>query len=512
MDEQRLEILKQCKKDLEFFGKEISPQTFYLSSPDFHREIDNLLMDRSITQLMIEAPRGTGKSTKCIHFVLHHAIFDIGDKVIVIQSKTRREAIRRLTKIKDIIEYGQKFRSLFGYCGEQAAISWREDYVKTKIGVNTVTIIAVGTGQQVRGILEGDTRITLYYLDDPDDEDNTKSKEGMEDNFSKFLGGIAGLDRRYGRVIVVGTPITEGCIVARVRDSAGWVTKNYAACDEETKECLWEEMYDFNWLMNKKKELDEQGMLWKFYSEYMCQLRGKDDQVFKNEDFRFWDGEFKKGIGTEHFLLIKGIYDEYKNPIELYDEPKKIAILTFIGIDPSFSLNPRADFSVVMPIGVDKDWNIYQFPYIRKRILTTELVDNIVHQHNIFLPSKTTIESGAQQDTVRQMVNHLQTKHIVGLASKVAPPKDSKHKRYIDILQYYHKNHKLFLNLNNSDELKSEMILHPSPSAHDDTIDALYWAVKRAFTPDHDVQEITTDPNIFFLPRKKEQNYSWMSA
>lgn len=511
MDEQRLEILKRCKKDLEFFGKQISPQTFYLPSPEFHREIDQLLMDRSITQLMIEAPRGTGKSTKCIHFVLHHAIFDPEDKVIVIQSKTRREAIRRLTKIKDIIEYGAQFRSLFGYCGEQVALSWREDYIKTKIGVNTVTIIAVGTGQQVRGILEGDTRITLYYLDDPDDEDNTKSKEGMEDNFSKFLGGIAGLDRRRGRVIVVGTPIVEGCIVARLRGSAGWVTKNYAACNEETKECLWEEMYDYQWLMDKKKELDEQGMLWKFYSEYMCQLRGKDDQVFKNEDFRFWDGEFERGVGTEHFLLLKGIYDNLKNPIQLYDNPVRIPILTFIGIDPSFSLNPRADFSVVMTIGVDKDWNIYQFPYIRKRILTSELVEYIIQQHNIYQPFKTTIESGAQQDTVRQMVNHLQTKHIVGLASPVAPPKDSKHKRYIDILQYYHKNHKLFLHLTQSEELKTEMVLHPSVSAHDDTIDALYWAVKRAHTPDHKVPE-PKNPNIIFLPRKKKIVNSWMSA
>lgn len=513
MDEQRLEILRKCKNDLSYFGKLISPQTFYLPDPEFHKEVDALLMDRSITQLMIEAPRGTSKSSKCVHFTLHHAIFDEGDKVIVIQSKTRREAIRRLTKVKDIIEFGENFRKVFGYCGEQVATYWREDYIKTKIGLYTVTIIAVGTGQQVRGILEGDTRITLYYNDDPDDEDNTKSKEGMEDNFSKFLGGIAGLDRRIGRVIVVGTPITEGCIVARVRDSAGWVTRNYPACNEETQECLWKEMYSFEWLMNKKKELDEQGMLWKFYSEYMCQLRGKDDQVFKNEDFRYWDGEFEKGVGTEHYLLLKGIYDEKKNPIKLYDEGVKIPILTFTGVDPSFSLNPKADYSVVMTVGIDENWNIYQFPYMRKRVLTTDLVDAIVHHHELYMPSKTTIESGAQQDSVRQIVNLLSTKYITGLTSKVPAPKDSKHKRYIDILQYHHVNHKLFLSLNHSEELRSEMIMHPSLSAHDDTIDALYWAVKRAYTPDHDVvvaQEI--DPNVYFPPRKKEPKLTYMSA
>jgi len=252
-------------------------------------------------------------------------------------------------------------------------------------------------------------------------------------------------------------------------------------------------------------------MLWKFYSEYMCQLRGRDDQVFKNEDFRYWDGSFQKGLGNEHYLLLKGLYNEYKEPIELYDNPVKIPILTFVGVDPSFSLNPKADYSVVMPVGVDHNWNIYQMVYMRKRVLTTDLVDAIVHAHNIYEPSKTTIESGAQQDTVRQMVNQLQTKHITGLASKVPAPKDSKQKRYIDILQYYHHNHKLFLNLNNSEELKHEMIMHPSVSSHDDTIDALYWAVKRAYTPDHEIPQ-EPDPHIYFLPRKRETKTSWMSA
>ena len=64
---------------------------------------------------------------------------------------------------------------------------------------------------------EDDTHITLYYLrDDPDDEDNCKTKEGMEDNFWNFLFK-SGLDKRTGRCAIVGTQITEGCIVARVR-------------------------------------------------------------------------------------------------------------------------------------------------------------------------------------------------------------------------------------------------------------------------------------------------------
>lgn len=507
-EEIKLQVIKECANDLIHFGRVISPQTFYLGTPKFHYEIAELLMDRSKKQIAVEAPRGFSKSTLCSFFVLHHCLYDPGDKLVVIQSKTQREAKRRLGKIKNILDYGTEFKQIYGYFGEVSARIWREDEISVSTPYGNWTISAKGTGQQVRGMNEDDTRITLYYLDDPDDEDNCKTKEAMEDNYSKFAGGVRGLDRRTGRCAAVGTPIVEGCIIARLMGSEGWDTLHFSACDEETKEVLWKEMKTYEELMAIKSELDSQGFLWKFYSEYQCVLKGKDDQVFKPEDFRYYDGEFKKGSGTEHYVLIKGIYDEKKRPLELYDDPLVVPILTFIGVDPSFSLNPKADYSVTMPIGIDKDWNVYQFPYSRKRVLTSELVEVITQFHSIYSPARTTIESGAQQDSIRQMTNLLQDKHIVGLASKVAAPKDSKNKRYIDILQYYHHAHKLFLDINSSEELKSEMILHPSTTMHDDTIDGLYWAVKRAYTPDHTVVKEETDEMKYYL-RQRQPNKSW---
>lgn len=505
--------LNRCYRDLEYFGRKISPNTYYLKSPEFHKEMASLLMDRNLPQVLLEAPRGTSKSSLAVSTVMHHATFDEGDKVIVIQSKTRKEAINRLNKIKEILSYSQGFISLFGYAGEQVASVWREDKIKTRIGGFNVSISALGTGQQVRGILEGDTRITLYLLDDADDEDNTKSKETMDDNFSKFLGGLAGLDRRNGRCIVIGTPITDGCIVARLRGATGWETRVYEARtpDDDTGVLLWEEMYNHAWLNSKKQELEEQGMLWKYYSEYLCQLKGKDDQVFKEEDFRYWDGEFVLGEGTEHYIRIRGIYDHKKQPIGLYDEPILTPVLTFLGVDPSFSLNPKADYSVSMPIAVSGGWDIYQLPYIRKRMLLNELVESISYHNKIYRPSRTTIESGAQQDSVRQAVRLLENDYIVGLGKKVPAPKDSKHKRYVDILQYYHVTHKLFLHISQSNELKQEMIMHPSMGSHDDTIDALYWSVKRAYTPDHESKKAEEDDLRYFL-RNSNKTKNWLVA
>lgn len=288
------EIIQQCANSLTVLGKTISPQTYYLPSPSFHTELDTLLTDRSIIQLLIEAPRGTAKSSKAISAVFDHIIFDVGEKLVIIQSKTRPEAINRLTKIKNVLNYSQTFRELFGYSGEEVAEIWREDKIRTRIGKWWVTIKAIGTGSPVRGALEDDTRITLYLLDDPDDELNTITKEQMEKNFDYFLGGLAGLDRRGGRVIVIGTPIREGCIVERLRGATNWTTRRYQSYNEETKECLWAEMYPYEWLMNKKKELEELGKLSKFYSEYQChradtKIKLANGEIKKIQDVQIGD-------------------------------------------------------------------------------------------------------------------------------------------------------------------------------------------------------------------------------
>ncbi len=74
--EARKTILNKCYRDLDFFDRTISPQTYYLDSPEIHQEWDILLLDNSITQLLLRAPRGTAKSTKVRAKALHHATFD----------------------------------------------------------------------------------------------------------------------------------------------------------------------------------------------------------------------------------------------------------------------------------------------------------------------------------------------------------------------------------------------------------------------------------------------------
>lgn len=502
---EREEILRKCANDLSFLGRTISPQTYYLPSPQFHSEIDCLLTDRSIIQLLIEAPRGTAKSSKTIAAVLDHAIFDEGDKFVIIQSKTRPEAINRLTKIKDILNYSEPFRELFGYCGEQAAEIWREDKIRVRIGGWWVTIKALGTGQQVRGALEGDTRITLYVLDDPDDEMNTITKEQMDKNFDSFLGGLAGLDRRNGRVIIIGTPIRQGCIVERLRGATGWVTKHYQSYNEDTKEVLWEEMYSYEWLMSKKRELDELGKLSKFYSEYQCEIMGDEDRLFRKEYLMWYDGgiEFRDGFP---YLKITHLGDtEYT--IEKLETPKVIPVNNHLGVDPASSTKATADYSVSFPILYDGQ-DIYCWDYYRRRVPPTAHAEQIIELTRQLQFVRGQIETVGYQEMLRDYLRQRLSEeglYLPGLETKFNPRTEKSAR--LEILHPLFRNRRVYVKKSMT-EFIDEMMMYPR-GKHDDLLDGFYYATRKLIPPDHTVksdeerqQEILEEELKYFLRGK----------
>ena len=475
------ETIQKCADSLTFLGKTISPQTYYLNSPEFHTELDLLLTDRSIIQLLIEAPRGTAKSSKAVMAVFDHIIFDIGEKLVIIQSKTRPEAINRLTKIKNVLNYSSTFKELFGYCGEEVAEIWREDKIRTKIGQWWVTIKAIGTGSPVRGALEDDTRITLYLLDDPDDELNTITKEQMEKNFDYFLGGLAGLDRRNGRVIVIGTPIREGCIVERLRDASNWTTRRYQSYNEETKECLWAEMYPYEWLMNKKKELEELGKLSKFYSEYQCEIVGDEDRLMKKEYLRWYDGYLRIIDGFPFMVITHEGDTEYD--IQELIEPKLIPVNTFLGIDPASSTKQTADYSVTLPIGYTGR-DIYLLDYFRKRVTPTDHAEQIINSIRTHKPTRVHVETVGYQEMLRDYLRKRLKEegiYVMGMETKITPRTEKSlrlerlHPYLYNRVVWVKKTHTTFID---------EMIMYPR-GKNDDILDGLDLATRRLISPSH---------------------------
>jgi len=296
-------LREKLSKNMILFGKIINSNMFSVESPDFHYKIADVLTDDSKKQVNIIAPRGHAKSSIVGGvYPMYHILHGTGKKLIVLVSRTQDHAIKLLGTIKDALDYSQSLRVIYGYWGQHSAKQWAKAEVELKDGT---MIICKGTGQQLRGIKVGSQRPTLIIVDDPEDENNTKTAEAMETNLRWLLqSAIPSLDPIRGKLAVIGTPQHQRCMVEVLKDMEGWTNMHFAP-DMDKEVALWEEWQPIAKLQQKKRELESIARVSVFYREYLCQIVGDEDQLFKEAYIKYHDYDYRISSDGNHFL-VKG--------------------------------------------------------------------------------------------------------------------------------------------------------------------------------------------------------------
>ena len=481
------------RHDMMLFGKVCIPSMFSAKSPDFHYEIAGHLMDMENKQINIVAPRGHAKSSLIGGILpLHHLFYGEGRKLIVLVSRTQDHAVKLLGLIKDTLDYSEQCRQMFGYWGQHSAKSWAKAEIELKDGS---MIICKGTGQQLRGIKIGNQRPSLIIIDDPEDENNTKTAEAMEGNLRWLLqSAVPSVDPFKGRIIVIGTPQHERCMVETLKEMHGWLNLTYKP-DIENKKALWEEWWSIKKLLEKKKELESINRLSVFYREYMCEIVGDEDQLFRADDIRYYDGNV-------HIDSEKNAYLNITHP-----ETKQVPINIFTGVDPASSTKQTADYSVIFNIGIDPEGNRYVLPYYRKRATPLNLAEAIVNNFRKYRSQKTRIESVGYQEMLREYVIKRcedEKLFIAGLNIK-ENPRNSKSRR-LESLQPIFARGQVHIKKDMQD-LLNELLLFPR-GKHDDLLDGFYYANKGAYTPYHEAQKDKTP----LLGSVSGRLHDWLTA
>lgn len=467
---------EKFKNNLLLFGKVILPQAFYRDFADVHYDIQDVLVDSNIKHANIIVPRGIAKTTLASHiYPLFHCFveerYHNRPKVVVIISKTRDHSIFCLTAIKNILEYSTNFRSIFGYHGVNTAKTWREDIIVLDTGD---VFIAKGMGQPIRGINYNSVRPSLILCDDPEDENNTKTAESMAANVDWVIGGaLRALDDDIGRLILIGTPLHQSCLVETFSRAPNWHTIRRKYLNEDRNGelySLWNDCVSVEDLIKEKEDLEAIGKISKFYSERQCEIVGDEDQLFRPEYIQEWDGEYKR-IGDLSYLKLK-------------NKENYVPVNVFMGVDPASSTKSTADFSVVFAIGIDADDRVFCIEYYRKRVRPMELADNIMEMYNRYRPEKVRIESIGYQEMLRDYLRvqaEEKKTYIPGLEIKEMP-RNSKSAR-LESLQPRFANKKVFIR-SNMEAFRDELLSYPR-GQNDDTLDAYFYAVKNIYKPYH---------------------------
>ena len=463
----KLNIAKRLKSSIGLFGKICFPTALNKDVPPFHNEIYASMRDGDTRRLLVAAPRGTAKST-CVSliFPLWKVAFkpDNEDLFIVIISESQAQSINFLNRIKYHLDHSEKFKHLFGDMGSSTAQRWTGTDI---ILANGARIIAVGTGQRVRGFIEGDTRPNLIIIDDFESELNAMTPEARSKNRKWITEAVVPSLSDDGRIVMIGTVISEDCFLYWAKESPAWEVLWYSILDEDNNS-LWEERFPISRINEIKNEFQSVGNLNGFYQEYMNIAQSPEDAPFKPEWIKLhhYDYEIIDGQST----LVRKISDE---------EEEIIPVEVYCGVDPASSLALRADFFVIAVIGIDNSGNRYIIDILREKVSPAEQPEKIIDIYKKYRPIRMKIETTAYQEALRVTTKKMmleQNLYIPGL-EKGVKPRTKKSERLISLVPMLAKGEFYFRP--NDMAAQQEFLSYPK-GKHDDCMDAIWTALEGA--------------------------------
>ena len=462
----QMQALKKLRNNMALFGRHCFPTALRKSTPPFHKNVYSYLANDDKRRVLIAAPRGTAKSTvTTLIFPLWRVAFKKSDEdlFIVIISESQTQSINFLSRIKYHLTHSDKFTDIFGDLGPNTAKRWTNNDI---VLANGARLIAVGTGQRVRGFIEGDTRPNLIIVDDFESELNAFTPEARAKNRKWVTEAVIPSLSDEGKIAMIGTVISEDCFLYWAKDSPAWHTLWFSIWDEDEKS-IWPERFPKSRINDIKKEFASVGNLNGFYQEYMNIAQSPDMAPFKPEWIKMHHYDFERINGQNCLVKEKGDEKEIK-PVEVY-----------CGVDPASSLASTADYFVVSTIGIDYDNNKYIIDIFRDRISPAEQPQKLIEVFKKYRPRRMKIETVGYQEALRTAVRELMFKeslYIPGL-EKGVKPRNRKSERLLSLVPLFAKGTFYF---RPQDNIAQQEFLSYPRGKHDDVMDAIWTALDGA--------------------------------
>jgi len=459
-------VYEKLYKNMALFGRICFPTALKKEIPPFHHDIYKNLSDSKVVRAAIAAPRGTAKSTTTsLIYPLWKAAFKRSDEdlFIVIISESQAQSINFLSRIKFHLNHSTKYRELFGELGANTAKRWTNTDI---VLANGTRIIAVGTGQRVRGFIEGDTRPNLIIVDDFESELNAYTAEARVKNRRWMTEAVIPSLSDDGKIVMIGTVISEDCFLYWVKDSSAWNVLWYAITDDDGNP-IWPERFPTERIKQIEEEYRSVGNINGFYQEYMNIAQSPDSAPFKPEWMKIhhYDYEIKEGQSC----MVRTVGEkETIIPVEVYG-----------GVDPASSLSMRADYFVVAMIGIDAEGNHYAIDIFRDRISPELQPDKIIDMYKKYKPRRIKIETVGYQEALRTSVREIMRKqdlYIPGL-EKGVKPRNRKSERLLSLVPMFAKG--TFFWRPQDLEGQKEFMSYPK-GKHDDVMDGIWTALDGA--------------------------------
>lgn len=286
------------------------PHIFYHEFASIHHEMFDL-MTQLPQYLAVAAPRGIAKSTvfSFLWFV-YSLCFGI-DKYSIIVSGTADQSIMFLQKLRSQIIENDLLREIFGI----KVISESKTVLEFETPSGRSYSQSKGRHQRIRGRGYREFRPTLLMLDDAETEDCVNTEEQREKFWSWFWDEVMpAIDRRSGRVWVIGTVLHKASALNRLLDHDSFISRRWAITDKNGNP-IWPEMYSKKDIRDIQRMYEQANNIDGFYREYYNRPIAPENQKFKPEYLKFYkvDDIMRRLNKLFVFMLCDLNYTKKKN-------------------------------------------------------------------------------------------------------------------------------------------------------------------------------------------------------
>jgi hypothetical protein len=319
----------------EFFGDPaLSDEGHYHiqgSVPDFHIDVYIDLMS-SYRLFYITAPSEFAKTTCCTLIYPVYQIVYFNEPYTVLSGRTDDVSVNFLDLMKEEFEDNRKFRAVFGELrGPVKTHTWNDHKIDL---INGSRVQAIPVCGNVRGRRKGQYRPTLFVIDDPEELQDLDSPVVLKKNRNWIKRTVEKrLDRKFGKLRVVGTRIGAGCSIEYCMGDSRWRGKVYKALMRDPKSKIEYSIWEAKWTT--------------------AFLKKERQEAIRNKDLESWMYERQNEPPTHLIKDLGGIkhhelqYRRQNDQNVLYD-PKDpqftpIPVFTYASSDPAYKMDSTAD-------------------------------------------------------------------------------------------------------------------------------------------------------------------------
>ncbi len=281
------------RKSLEFFFPIYLHEYIKYETAPFQREIFRILQNEKNKLAVITAFRGSAKSTIITTAYVLWSILGVQQKkFIMICSQTETKARQHLNNIKDQLLHNELLKKDLGPFEEE----------KNNLGNATaliikrmnVKIMICSIEQSIRGMRHNEHRPDLIILDDIEDLNSVKTKEGRNKTFDWLTGDIIPAGTRKTRIIAIGNLLHEDCVLKRLEKKIengemkimNGIYREYPIIDGKGNP-LWAGKYPTPESIEEEREKTMNDTAW--HREYLLKIISSDEQIVHPEWIKLYD-------------------------------------------------------------------------------------------------------------------------------------------------------------------------------------------------------------------------------